>query len=134
VIASDRMSEARQLITLEGYCDRPPPPTRRRLETVVPDQRHQALPLMNWVLLVCFIALQVADVVTTNQALAVPGTWEVNPLMELAQSRLGPSWWIPKLTAAGLAGLAILHIRRPWPIACGVFYYVLIVGGNLSCL
>src|SRR5712692_6315599 len=29
-----------------------------------------------WVLLILFVSLQVADVVTTNYALAVPGNWE----------------------------------------------------------
>ena len=84
--------------------------------------------------MILFIALQVADVVTTNYALAVPGNWEVNPLMEFAQAHLGPSWWIPKIAAAGLAAAVVLHIRRPWPIACDVSYYVLIVSGNLACL
>jgi uncharacterized protein DUF5658 len=92
------------------------------------------VPLLNWALLILFIALQVADVVTTNYALAVPGNWEVNPLMEFAQAHLGPSWWTPKIAAAGLAAAVVLRTRRPWPVACAVSYYVLIVSGNLTCL
>jgi hypothetical protein len=54
--------------------------------------------------------------------------------MEFAQAHLGLSWWIPKIAAAGLAAAVVLHIRCPWPIACAVSYYVLIVSGNLACL
>ena len=105
-----------------------------RFGTVVADPTSRPLPPLNWALLILFIALQVADIVTTNYALAVPGNWEVNPLMEIAQAYLGPSWWIPKIAAAGLAAAVVLHIRRPWPIACAVSYYVLIVSSNLTCL
>ena len=54
--------------------------------------------------------------------------------MEFAQAHLGPSWWIPKIAAAGLAAAVVLRTRRPWLIACAVSYYVLIVSGNLTCL
>ena len=33
-----------------------------------------------WILLILFVELQIADILTTNQALAVPGVWELNPL------------------------------------------------------
>jgi hypothetical protein len=105
-----------------------------RWATVVPGPRNRPLPGVNWALLILFIALQVADVVTTNHALAVPGNWEVNPLMEFAQAQLGASWWVPKIAAAGVAAVVVSHLRRPWPIACAVSYYVLIVSGNLACL
>src|SRR5262245_53481123 len=105
-----------------------------RWATVVPGPRNQPLPGVNWVLLILFIALQVADVVTTNHALAVPGNWEVNPLMEFVQAQLGSSWWVPKIAAAGLAAIVVSHLRRPWPIAGVVSYYILIVSGNLACL
>ena len=59
---------------------------------LVADPPRRPLPPLNWALLTVFIALQVADVVTTNYALAVPGNWEVNPLMEFAQTHLGSSW------------------------------------------
>src|SRR5262245_53446925 len=100
----------------------------------VADATNRPLPPLNWALLILFIGLQVADVVTTNHALAVPGNWEVNPLMEFAQAHLGPSWWIPKIALAGLAATVVLHIRRAWPIVCAVSYYVLIVASNLTCL
>jgi hypothetical protein len=87
-----------------------------------------------WVLLILFISLQVADVVTTNYALAVPGNWEFNPLMKFSQTYLGPAWWLPKTTAVALAAAVVMRIQRAWPIACAVSYYVLIVSGNLACL
>jgi hypothetical protein len=31
--------------------------------------------------LALFVGLQIADVITTNHALTIPGIWEVNPLM-----------------------------------------------------
>jgi hypothetical protein len=105
-----------------------------RFGTVVADPTSRLLLPLKWALLILFIALQVADVVTTNYALTVPGNWEVNPLMKLAQVHLGQSWWIPKIATAGLAAAVVLHIRGPWPIACAVSYYALIVSGNLACL
>ncbi len=87
-----------------------------------------------WVLLILFVSLQVADVVTTNYALAVPGNWEVNPLMKFFQTYLGPAWWLPKTAVVALAANVVLRIRRAWPIACAVSYYLLIVSSNLACL
>src|SRR5436190_24397505 len=91
---------------------------------VVTEPSSRAPPRAIWVLLILFIALQVADVVTTNYALAVPGNWEANPLMELAQAHFGLSWWIPKIAAAGLAAAVVLHSGAhgrspvPCPITC----------------
>jgi len=60
------------------------------------------------------LALQVADVLTTNRVLARGGR-EVNPLMALAMRRLGRLWWVPK---AGLVGGAVaaawLWLPPPW--------------------
>src|ERR1700737_940172 len=105
-----------------------------RFGTVAADPSSRPRPPLNWMLLILFISLQVADVVTTNYALAVPGNWEVNPLMKFSQTHLGPAWWLPKTTAVALAATVVLRIRRAWPIACAVSYYVLIVLGNLACL
>lgn len=44
-----------------------------------------------------FVALQGADLVTTNSALARHVGVEVNPLMAVAQNGLGPAWWLPKV-------------------------------------
>jgi hypothetical protein len=42
-------------------------------------------------LLLLFVELQLAGVVSSNAALAVPGVWEANPLMALSQAELGPA-------------------------------------------
>ena len=107
---------------------------RSHLLSGTADATGRPLPPLNWALLILFIAPQVADIVTTNYALAVPGNWEVNPLMKFFQTYLGPAWWLPKTVAIALATTVVLRIRRAWPIACAVSYYVLIVSGNLACL
>jgi Domain of unknown function (DUF5658) len=70
----------------------------------------------NWLLLILFVDLQLADVVSTNYALAVPGVWEANPLMALSQTQLGTAWWLPKLAAIGLVAAAAPRSRRRWPM------------------
>src|SRR6266481_778060 len=54
-----------------------------------------------WLLLSLFVGLQIADIITTNHALEIPGIWEANPLMALSQAKLGAAWWLPKLAGAG---------------------------------
>jgi uncharacterized protein DUF5658 len=71
---------------------------------------------INWLLLILFVDLQLADVVSTNYALALPGVWEANPLMALSQARLGTAWWLPKLAAIGLVSLTAPWSRRRWPM------------------
>ena len=85
-------------------------------------------------LLLLFVELQLADVVSTNSALAVPGVWEANPLMALAQARLGAAWWLPKAAAAALITISAPLLRRSWPLIVAVAYYAAIVSGNLAQL
>jgi hypothetical protein len=69
-----------------------------------------------WVLIM-FVTLQIADIASTNYALAIPGVWEANPLMAFAQAELGTVWWLPKLAAAGVvsaAALARSQSTRSW--------------------
>jgi|SRR5215472_1573962 len=87
-----------------------------------------------WLLWILFIGLQIADVVTTNYALAVPGNWEVNPLMHLFQTHLGAVWWLPKIAAVAMAAWVTAERSRTWPILFAVSYYAIIVSGNLACL
>jgi hypothetical protein len=96
--------------------------------------RGRTLGRAHWILWILFIGLQIADVVTTNYALAVPGNWEANPIMKLSQTHLGAAWWLPKLAAVGFAAVAVPQRSRPWPILCAVSYYIIIVSGNLACL
>ncbi len=54
--------------------------------------------------------------------------------MKFFQTYLGPAWWLPKTAVVALAANVVLRIRRAWPIACAVSYYLLIVSSNLACL
>jgi Domain of unknown function (DUF5658) len=85
-------------------------------------------------LLLLFVEFQLADIVSTNSALAVPGLWEANPLMALSQAKLGAAWWLPKAAAVALCCLTAPVLRRSWPIIVAVSYYAVIVCGNLAQL
>ena len=61
-----------------------------------------------WILLILFVELQIADILTTNHALALPGVWELNPLMAMSQAKFGAAWWVPKLT--------VVAFTRPVPV------------------
>jgi Domain of unknown function (DUF5658) len=88
----------------------------------------------NRLLLVLFVELQFADILSTNSALAVPGVWEANPLMALAQGKLGAAWWLPKAAAAALCCFAAPLSGRSWPLIAATGYYAAIVCGNLAQL
>src|SRR5437016_5967519 len=121
------MRGSEQRLLSEKSWDAVPARAQVRRGDVVTEPSSRAPPRTIWVLLILFISLQVADIITTNYALAVPGNWEVNPLMKFFQTYLGPAWWLPKTVAIALATTVVLRIRRAWPIACAVSYYVLIV-------
>ena len=71
-------------------------------------------------LLILFVELQFADILSTNHALARPGVWEANPLMALSQAKLGAVWWLPKLAAIVLVAAVAPLSRRQWPIVAMV--------------
>jgi hypothetical protein len=71
-------------------------------------------------LLILFIELQLADILTTNAALARPGISEANPLMALSQGKLGAAWWLPKLPVVGLLAVIAPTSRRRWPMVAAV--------------
>jgi Domain of unknown function (DUF5658) len=83
-------------------------------------------------LLVLFAALQIADVLSTNHALTIPGAWEANPLMALSQARLGAAWWLPKMAVAGLVCFAAPLLRKRWPMIFLVSYYGVVVSINIA--
>ena len=85
-----------------------------------------------WILLFLFVELQIADVLTTNQALAIPGVWELNPLMAMSQAKFGAAWWVPKLAVVAYLCLAATFMRRRWPIIFAVSVSGLAVLGNIS--
>jgi Domain of unknown function (DUF5658) len=70
----------------------------------------------NRLMLLLFVELQLADILSTNHALARPGVWEANPLMAISQAKLGAAWWLPKLAVVGLIGAAAPLSRWRWPI------------------
>ena len=67
-------------------------------------------------LLFAFVALQVADVLTTNSFLAHASAVEGNPLMADAQASLGSWWWLAKL--ALVAGVTPILARGRHPLRC----------------
>jgi hypothetical protein len=88
----------------------------------------------HWILWALFIGLQIGDVITTNYALAVPGNWEANPIMQFSQTQLGAAWWLPKVGAVGFAVVTVPRTLRLWPITFAVSYYIMIVSLNIACL
>lgn len=88
----------------------------------------------NRLLLMLFVELQFADILSTNSALAVPGVWEANPLMALAQGKLGAAWWLPKTAAVALCCFAAPLSGRSWPLIAATGYYAVIVAGNFAQL
>jgi hypothetical protein len=85
-----------------------------------------------WLLLMLFVGLQIADIVTTNYALALPGIWEANPVMALSQAKLGAMWWLPKLLVVAYLCIAASFMRRRWPMIFAVSVSGAVVLGNLS--
>ena len=85
-----------------------------------------------WILLILFVELQIAGILTTNRALTIPGVWELNPLMAMSQAKFGAAWWVPKLTVAAYLCLAATLMRRRWPIIFAVSVSSLAVLGNIS--
>jgi hypothetical protein len=85
-----------------------------------------------WILLILFVELQIADILTTNRALTIPGVWELNPLMAMSQAKFGAAWWVPKLTVVAYLCLAATFTRRRWPIIFAVSVSGLAVLGNIS--
>src|SRR5215469_742990 len=88
----------------------------------------------NRLLLMMFVELQFADILSTNSALAVPGVWEANPLMALAQAKLGAAWWLPKAAAMALVAAVAPWSRRQWPIVAMVSVTCVAVLINLAHL
>jgi Domain of unknown function (DUF5658) len=87
-----------------------------------------------WVLLILLVAFQIADVVTTNRALAASGVWEANPLIAFMQSQLGAAWWLPKVAVVGVVCLATPLVRRRLPMFLLLYYYAVAVLINLTHL
>ena len=63
--------------------------------------------------LLCYAALQVADVLTTELAIGRTGVTEANPIVALMMTYLGGWWWVAKLVSA-LAGVPMMLASRRW--------------------
>ena len=86
----------------------------------------------HWLMLALFVALQIADIITTNRALTIPGIWEANPLMAWSQAKLGTAWWLPKLAVVAYLCVAAACMRRRWPMVFAVSVSGLAVLANIS--
>ena len=96
--------------------------------------RRRAMPRPRWLLLALFVGLQIADIVTTNYALAVPRISEANPLVAAWQTDLGAAWWLPKAAVVAIVCAATPLIRRRWAMICVVALYAAAVAVNISHL
>jgi len=90
--------------------------------------------MAKFVLLAIFIVLQIADVVTTNHALAMSGLTERNPVMMASMDHLGALWWLPKL--ALVFYIAVILRRMPrmpaWPLGALAGMNLAVVANNLT--
>jgi hypothetical protein len=83
-------------------------------------------------LLVIFILLQVADILTTNDALARPGVREANQFIQAHMHAYGDLWWLqPKLALIAVAMVVARQVRWRWPLAVVCVIYVGITANNL---
>ena len=90
---------------------------------------------IDWPLLtLLFAAFELADIITTNRAVGLPGNWEANPVMALSQAQLGDLWWLPKMAAVCVVCLAAPLTRRRWLMILFVCYGAVTVLGNLAAL
>jgi len=64
------------------------------------------------IMVATFLLAQLADILTTNAALA-RGAWEGNPMMAAAQAALGVSWFVPKLALVALLLWMLCRTKRP---------------------
>lgn len=94
---------------------------------------HLVTTRVYWLLIILFASLQIADIVTTNRALAIPSNWEANAIMHFSQSQLGAAWWTPKIAIVGFAAIVLPRLGRRWPMVFVLSYYVIIITGNLLC-
>ena len=115
------------------HCRSPSPPAT---ESQSKPDRGVALSIRasRLLLLILLIGLQIADVVTTDYALRVPGIWEANPLMALAQAKLGAVWWLPKLAVTAYLCAMATAMRPCWPVIVVISFSGLVVLGNLTQL
>ena len=83
-------------------------------------------------LLVIFVILQVADVMSTNAAIGRPGVTEGNPVVRALMIAHGENWWIaPKIALVAAAILVVRRVPRRWPLIALSALYMAVVINNL---
>ncbi len=83
------------------------------------------------ILVAILAALQLADVISTEHALANPNVFEANPIMAWCQANISAVWWMPKVVLMGLVLASVPVLKRQWPYIALIGYYGLIVGISL---
>jgi hypothetical protein len=66
-----------------------------------------------------FVAAQVADVVTTNRGLKLPGVTEANPVIAWCMARFGRAWWVPKAVFPVAVFAAVGALENPVAVFVG---------------
>jgi hypothetical protein len=88
--------------------------------------------VFKWVLIALVVALEIADIATTNHVFAIDSTaWELNPVMAWCMGNLGALWWLPKLAVIGFAILAVRRLPVRGYMAATLLN-VAIVASNLA--
>ena len=78
------------------------------------------------------VALQFADIITTDHALAAGKATEANPVMAWMMFTAGQFWWLfPKLGLIAIVLIFARRLRSNWPFAFVASYYGLILENNL---
>src|SRR5258708_7792853 len=78
------------------------------------------------------VALQFADIITTDHALAAGSATEANPVMAWMMFTAGQYWWLlPKLSLIAMVLLFARRLRSNWSFAFVAGYYGLILENNL---
>ncbi len=86
---------------------------------------------MRTILIYLLVALQFADVATTNIGITLPGRREGNPMMAWAQSALGENWWLIKIGLACIGILVLSRLRPRWPLNMAAGSYSILVVQNV---
>ncbi|GGF28122.1 hypothetical protein GCM10011611_37690 [Aliidongia dinghuensis] len=90
--------------------------------------------MKKFAVIAALVALQIADVLSTNAALAAPGIVEANPVMAWCQGALGALWWLPKVAVVAFVAYAVLRLERlhaRWLTAGMIGLYCAVVASNV---
>ena len=80
--------------------------------------------------LLAYALAQIADVITTRQALRRPGVVEGNPVVLALMDRLGGWWVVAKLALTGAAVAVLWWADLPWVILGVAVAVAVVAWGN----